>query len=541
MQPPDRLLRNVSAEAGARVLYLATRFFIPPFVLARIGMEAYGLYGTVFMLVAYFGMSAIGFSNAYIKYVAAFAVTGQTQRANRLLSAGFTLMSGVGVAGFTTFVLAWEYVAGWMKVPAALQADAKLLAFVIVAVFFSYLAASVFRDALTGLQHIAAIQKIWIASFLIETALIFALVGAGMGLRGLAVAFAVRTVFDTGAQILLSRRVIPWLRVSFVKPDRDSIRLLLGFGGVVQINSMLSIFLNSVERAIATPLLGLSASGLLDLGKRFPAMATSIPSSFASSVLPSAADIHARALSESESRDQLRSLYLSTSRSMNAISGLLFGFLACAAAPCLVFWLGHIPGDAVGLTILFSVGSQIHLLTGPGTSILKAAGRPKMEFHYSLANCVALAVFVPLSRIVQGSWTTTGIALACTLSTAVSATWFLRQAHRELGVSTRDYCREVLIPGLLPYAAGILLLLPAAPWASAGSRLRAAAALAAIGPAYAVIAAVAFLRISGTQSEKSLVRKLALQWVETARTWLWSRRRTAEFEPNSVVEAATTR
>ena len=65
-----RLLQNVSAEAGARVFYLATRFFIPPFVLARVGMEAYGLYGTLFVLVAYFGMSAIGFSSAYIKYVA---------------------------------------------------------------------------------------------------------------------------------------------------------------------------------------------------------------------------------------------------------------------------------------------------------------------------------------------------------------------------------------------------------------------------------------------------------------------------------------
>jgi hypothetical protein len=86
----SRLAHNISAEASARVLYLATRFFIPPFVLGRIGLEAYGLYGAVFVLVAYFGMSAIGFSNAYIKYV-------ETDRANRLLSSGFTLMSAIGI------------------------------------------------------------------------------------------------------------------------------------------------------------------------------------------------------------------------------------------------------------------------------------------------------------------------------------------------------------------------------------------------------------------------------------------------------------
>jgi O-antigen/teichoic acid export membrane protein len=154
---------------------------------------------------------------------------------------------------------------------------------------------------------------------------------------------------------------------------------------------MLSIFLNSVERVIATPLLGLTASGLLDLGKRFPAMATSIPSSFASSVLPAAAELHAN----SANKESIADLYLRTARLMNSVSGLLFSFLACFSTLCLSVWLGKLPAGASTLVILFALSSHVHLLTGPGTSILKAIGKPKMEFHYSLANVVALAVIVP--------------------------------------------------------------------------------------------------------------------------------------------------
>ena len=492
-----RLLQNVSAQAGASVFYLATRFFIPPFVLARVGMEAYGLYGTLFVLVAYFGMSAIGFSSAYIKYVAEFQANGETDRANRLLSSGFTLMSAIGILGFGAFLACWPRVEAGMKVPENLRADARSLAFLIIGTFFAYLALSVFRDTLTGLQQIAVIQRVWIISFLVETALIFALVGNGWGLLGLGISFSVRTAIELAAHYRLAKERIPWLSIRWVRPDRDSLRLLLNFGGIVQLNAMLSIFLNSIERVIATPLLGLTASGLLDLGKRFPSMATSIPSSFASSVLPAAAELHAN----DASKESIANLYLQTARLMNAVSGLLFAFLACFATLSLSIWLGKLPEGATILVVLFSFSSQVHLLTGPGTSILKAIGKPRMEFHYSLSNVVLLAVIVPVVPR-----TVTGIAAACVAATILSAAWFIARAHAEMGVSLRRYALDVLLPGLVPYAAGMILL-PLAP--AATGRWESLFALAVIGPVFVILAAAGLYGFCANDAERQTIRHLA--------------------------------
>ena len=500
MQPNRRLLQNVSAEAGARVFYLATRFFIPPFVLARVGMEAYGLYGTLFVLVAYFGMSAIGFSSAYIKYVAEFQANGDTARANRLLSSGFTLMSAIGILGYGAFIVSWPRVEAWMKVPDSLRGEARSLALLIIGTFFAYLALSVFRDALTGLQQIAIIQRVWIISFLVETALIFALVGNGWGLLGLGIAFSVRTAIELAAHYRLAKSRIPWLSVRWVRPDRDSLRLLLNFGGIVQLNAMLSIFLNSVERVIATPLLGLTASGLLDLGKRFPSMATSIPSSFASSVLPAAAELHAN----DANKDSIANLYLHTARLMNAVSGILFAFLTCFATLCLSVWLGKLPDDAAILVVLFAISSQVHLLTGPGTSILKAIGKPKMEFHYSIANVVVLAAIVPfVPRSV------TGIAAACVAATILSAAWFIARAHVEMRITLRRFGAEVLLPGLVPYAAGAIsmALLQLAPAAS--GRWESLFALAVIGPVFAVLSAAGLYTFCASEAERHTLRQYA--------------------------------
>jgi len=502
MQHNKRMYRNVSAEATAKVFYFFTRFFIPPFVLGHVGIQAYGLYGTVFVLVSYFGMSAIGFSNAYVKYVAQFAAEDRIDDSNNLLSSGFTMMSVLAIVLYTGFAFSWGHVAEWIKVPPALMPDARFLSLTIVGVFLAYLALSIFRDTLAGMQEIVLVQRVWMISVVLETILIFTLVGSGMGLRGLGIAFGARTLFEISANAYLCRRKIPWMRLKFMVPDKASLRLLAGYGGIVQLNAMMAIFLNSVERVIATPLIGLAASAVLDLGKRFPGMATSIPSSFASSILPSAADIHARAANQEEARSQISSIYVSTTRSMNLVSSFLFAFLVFASGPCLVFWLKSVPAGVVALTIIFALGTQTNMLTGTGTAVFKAMGKPQMELHNNISNCVAVAMFVPLSYLLLGKWTVIGIAASCQIGNAASSFWFLARGHKQLGVSMRSFWDEVFLPGLVPYAVGAAVLLPIAHWASGGGRVRAGAYLAGFGILYLIITLAVLLIFFAKSSER---------------------------------------
>ena len=232
-----KLLRNIRTEAGARVLYLATRFFSPPFVLAHIGMQAYGLYGTFFILVAYIGVSTVGFSGAYIKYVAEFAAGKRYDEANSLLSAGIFITTPIALAVFALFTLGWNFVATRIQVPPAMASDARFLGFTIVGSFLMCLGLSVYRDALSGLQRIATVQRIWISSFVVESALIFILVGRGWGLRGMGLAFVARSVIDLGASAIVATRTVPWLRISIRLVDRAAVRRLLAEKHVVPVRA----------------------------------------------------------------------------------------------------------------------------------------------------------------------------------------------------------------------------------------------------------------------------------------------------------------
>jgi O-antigen/teichoic acid export membrane protein len=506
-QVRGKLLRNIRSEAGARVLYLGTRFFIPPFVLAHIGMQAYGLYGTFFILVAYIGVSTVGFSSAYIKYVAEFAAGKRYDDANRLLSAGIFITTPIALAVFTVFALCWNAVAGHMHVPPQMASDARFLAFTIVGSFLMCLGLSAFRDALSGLQMINTVQRIWISSFVVESALIFLLVGRGWGLRGMGVAFVARSVIDLGASAVVAYRAVPWLRVSVRLIDRAAVRRLLSFGSVVQINSLLAIFLNTVERVIATPLCGLSAAGLLDISTRLPYMALSVPGAFVGAALPSISDVQGRDASGETKKDLVRHVYLTCTRYMNAISGALLGFIAVVAAPVLAFWLKQVPEGAPVLMIAFSVCSQFHLMTGPGTSMVKGIGKPRMEFHYSVANILALCVTVPLSRMFFGSWTATSVGIGVAAATIVSAVYFISTANRCLQIRGLDFLRHSVFPGVLPYAAAFLSGIPMQLVAVPQGRILLACWLGCRFVVFASILCLLWWMFSASATEKSAVLK----------------------------------
>jgi O-antigen/teichoic acid export membrane protein len=483
----EALARNVGVDLAARVTYLVSRFFIPPFVVAHIGLEAYGLWASVFILVSYVGMSTLGISNAYVKFIANYMAQGETEKANALLSTGVSATLIIGSVLFGITILGLSRVIHLLKVPLALQADARMVLLSVVGIFLLDLALCCFDDALTGCQRTAEVQTIWAISYLAETALIFALITKGFGIRGLAYAFVIRTLLANVLSAVVAYRKLSWLHLSPRRCSREAGSRLMSFGGVAQLQGLLAIALNSIERAIAAPLIGLDAAGLLDIGKKLPSMAASIPSAFASAFMPAAAYLHGGLAGTQEGREAIAKLYLKGARYMNLSAAYICGFLATSSVPILLVWMGKLyPGTAL-LLVLFSLSTQVHLMTGPGTSMLKGMGRLGQEFVYSLSNVAALAITLPASRLIVGSWTVVGIGCAVASATVASAIIFISWANHLLGIPARRYIEFVVIPGLVPYLAGMVFAVPAFYCVAHTGRWEGAVLMLGIGASYSIV------------------------------------------------------
>jgi O-antigen/teichoic acid export membrane protein len=496
----DALSRNIVVDIGARAGYLISRFFIPPFVLAHMSLEAYGLWSTAFILVAYIGISSMGISSVNIKYTAEYAARREYGKANALLSTGLMITLPVCLGAYALTWFFWPRIVVWLNVSEVLRTDARVVVLAVVAIFLSSIALSLFRDSLIGIQATSTVQSIWVICYVTETILIFVLVGAGRGVRGLAEAFLIRTLLEIVLSAAFAFRRIPWLRLSWRFWDRASLKTLLHFGGVVQVTSFFAIIVASIERVVAAPLVGLAAAGLLDIAKKLPSMASSIPSAFISSLLPAASYLQGG--SGEAGRESVAKLYLKGARYMNLATAYFCGFIACLPQPILDAWLGRQYHGAALLMSAFAFSTQLHLLTGPGTAMLKGLGRPREEFHYCLPNFLTLALFVPLSWLPARQWTATNIGIAVACSTVVSALWFISRANLALHVPHGAFLRRVLLAGFAPYPVAALCSLPA--WLALGSvsRWALAGVVATCGAVYTVACTIVIFRWVFDQGER---------------------------------------
>jgi O-antigen/teichoic acid export membrane protein len=496
--------RNVMATIVARVVNMARGVCLVPFLLAHIGLEAYGIWTTIFILVSYVGLTTMGVSNVYIKYVAEFTARREYDKANALLSTGLAVTIPLCAAVFTALYLGWNLLAPWLHLPPAHASDGKEAVLIVLGVFLSSIAFNAFGDMLTGTQQIASTQVFLTISILAEFALIVWLVGQGRGIRGLAEAYLARTIINDGLTWWWAHRTIQWLRLSPRRVERECLRYVVHFGGLVQLQSILAIFQASVERLAALSFIGASAAGLLDVAKKWPTSVSSIPTAFFAALLPAASHVDAASERSAWLRN-LQDLYLRAARHSNLCTAAFSSIMALWALPILHVWLGPalpMRDSLIPLFVVFSIAMQFHMLTGPGTSIFRGMGRVYEEFNYSIPNILMLAVTLPLARWIEGSWTPLGIGVAVSVATAGSACVLMGRVLYVLDLKLVRFLRVVVVPGFSCYAVAALLAWPLARAVALVNRWQGAGFLVAAGILFAAILAAVLYRWVLTDDEK---------------------------------------
>jgi hypothetical protein len=132
-------------------------------------------------------------------------------------------------------------------------------------------------------------------------------------------------------------------------------------------------------------------------------------------------------------------------------------------------------------------------------------GRVYEEFNYSIPNLILLAVALPLSRWIIGSWTPLGIGIAVSVSTAISACWLMGRVLFVLDLKLSRFLRVVVAPGFACYALAALLAWPAASLVAQVNRWQGAGVLLVVGIVYLAALAVVLQRWVLTNEEKQKV------------------------------------
>lgn len=201
-------------------LALASGILVVPYVLARVGSEAYGVWLGFGELVAYSAMADLGVLGVLPWLVAEADGRGERDEMRSLVSAGLAAASLAAVV-FAALALGLLAVApGLTGVSAEQRAAVIGPLMLLVAGMAAAYPVRVFHAVLIGLQDVTFVGTLGVAQAALNVALIVGLLVAGQGLYALAAAATVPTLFVATVSWLRVRRVAPELVRGWRIPSR---------------------------------------------------------------------------------------------------------------------------------------------------------------------------------------------------------------------------------------------------------------------------------------------------------------------------------
>jgi O-antigen/teichoic acid export membrane protein len=279
---------------------------------------------------------------------------------------------------------------------------------------------------------------------------------------------------------------------------------MLGFSAWVQVVSVATVVNRQTDAILIGTWVNLGTVALYDVGNRIAQQTRTLPLTMLTPLLPATAGVHAHG-----DAPRLARMVLQASRAIGLLT-LAFAGLLIAAAPLIMrVWLGRSYPEVVPITVLLVVTYAVNNLTGVGTTVVSAIGKPVYEAEYAVAGTILNVAFTVALAPFFGLW---GILAGTVIGVVSVSLWFLWRFNRVMGYSLWTYLGAwlwKLVAATVVAACVVRLALAGIPDALESGRVVGAVVLIALSVLYiaVLVAGLAAVRFFGAR-DLELIRRL---------------------------------
>lgn len=412
---------NVLGQAVPLVVGLAAI----PMITRSLGDTRFGLLALMWAIIGYFSVLDLGLGRATTKFVAEALAGQDPARAQQV--AGFTAASqtALGILGGVVLaaVAPWV-VADLLHVPADLT-DEAVLAFRWLGLSVPFVVLSLnLRAVLEGAQRFDLANLIRAPNGVLAFAIPAVAAYLGVRLPGIVALLLGLRVATCWASWVAIRAALPGFRWE-LRPTRELVRPLLGYGGWIAVSNVVGPILTYLERFVLAAVAGVGAVAYFAAPYEAISRLLIIPASLAGGLFP----VVSVPLTDERRADAERLLGRSV-RSLWLLVGGPAVFVMLLSGPLLRLWLGpeYAAQGATGLAILAAGMLIIGLAHVPGIFLL-GQGRADLPAIFVL---IELPIYAALAWWCVRAYGVTGAALAWTLRVSLDAV-LLFAAARKVG------------------------------------------------------------------------------------------------------------
>jgi len=223
---------------------LFTGLLLSPYLIAKLGPEAYGLWTLSFALVEYCSFLDLGFRSAIVKYVAHHSALDEPLGINQTINTGLVYSGLISTGIFGASVLFSGNLRYFFKVSAAFEHSFHVLILLISLSWCVGFVLGLFGACLEAIQRFDLYNKATAVTTVLRAVGIAVLLYLGHGLIAIGVLVVFTQCLGYALYFLLFQRTVPSFRLSASYASIATLRHMASFGMHTFLINLSYVFLN---------------------------------------------------------------------------------------------------------------------------------------------------------------------------------------------------------------------------------------------------------------------------------------------------------
>jgi O-antigen/teichoic acid export membrane protein len=449
-----QIFRNVGSTWFALGVNVVVGILLSPYILHRLGDDAFGLWILIFSATGYYGLFDLGIRSSIVRFVAKYSANNDNEQLNRLVNTAIFSYSLIGLTALILTFIAAYHVDGIFRVPREFLVTARWLLLMVGASVSLGFPIGVFSGILEGLQRFYLLNFINISSTLLRALLIVLALRNGGGL--LIVAFVtVSLPLVAGIGNFFNVMRLLRLRLAFRYANRSTLRNIAGYSGTTFLIIIAQRLRFKTDALVIATFVSTAAVTYFTIGSRLVDYASETVSSLAQIFIPMASQSQAKG-----DMDAVRKIFVLGNRACAFIIFPITGALTILGKSVIEAWVGpkYVAASYPILLVLLYPTALMLAQSASGRTLWALAKHRVLALVTLIEGIANLVLSVILVRHygILGDAIGTAIPLACTQI-------FFLPAHlcHLLGVKLASYLyRAFVLPLALcgPMIAVLLLM-----------------------------------------------------------------------------------
>lgn len=448
MSHHKKLSINALSNLFRYLTYVVVTFLLTPITIRCLGESAYGLWVVVLSVVGYAGILEMGVQTAVVKLVAQYHGANDAKSLNQVVGAALAFFTGVGLLVATVF---WAILPLFIDLmvadPSGRETVRQLLIILginVVFVFPTY----VFSGMVYGFQVYHLKNLIDVVSVIVNAILVYLLLIKGYGIFALATVKVFGDVVSLAALYLLSRKVFPQLRLSFLGIGKERYKEIFSLGGKIFSSATMVRIAANGEPLIISYALSNAATAVFSIPKRLIDYVKEISWSLTTGFMPMFSQLYGKSDTEG-----IRRIYLQYTRYLVMLLAPILAAVAVYGTPFISLWIGDtFAAKGKTLVLLLSASFAVECLQPLVWRMFIGVNRVGLLVRVSSFSSLA---YLLLAFTLVWKLGINGVALGGLIVSCVCQSIFLIHTARYLQMSTLNYLKEC---HLMPILNTLVLL-----------------------------------------------------------------------------------